>query len=118
MPLIENLIEFCKEDDNKYNMGRYTRTTILKNKTGKQFYQRIVYPNIPRSNQDLYVFTTDEDRYDLLAFQYYKDASLWWVISTANPQYSGASLFPGGGLQIRIPFPIQNVINDFNAVNG
>jgi|TARA_R110000822_G_scaffold53917_2_gene138696 hypothetical protein len=99
-------------------MGRYTRTTILKNKTGKQFYQRIVYPNIPRSNQDLYVFTTDEDRYDLLAFQYYKDASLWWVISTANPQYSGASLFPGGGLQIRIPFPIQNVINDFNAVNG
>jgi len=118
MPMIENLIEFCKEDDNKYNMGRYTRTTILKNKTGKQFYQRIVYPNIPRSNQDLYVFTTDEDRYDLLAFQYYKDASLWWVISTANPQYSGASLFPGGGLQIRIPFPIQNVINDFNAVNG
>ena len=99
-------------------MGRYTRTTILKNKTGKQFYQRIVYPNIPRSNQDLYVFTTDEDRYDLLAFQYYKDASLWWVISTANPQYSGASLFPGGGLQIRIPFPIQNVINDFNALNG
>ena len=118
MPMIENSVEFCKKDDNKYNMGRYTRTTILKNKTGKQFYQRIVYPNIPRSNQDLYVFTTDEDRYDLLAFQYYKDASLWWVISTANPQYSGASLFPGGGLQIRIPFPIQNVINDFNAVNG
>jgi hypothetical protein len=118
MPMIENCLDFCKEDDNKYNMGRYTRTTILKNKTGKQFYQRIVYPNIPRSNQDLYVFTTDEDRYDLLAFQYYKDASLWWVISTANPQYSGASLFPGGGLQIRIPFPIQNVINDFNAVNG
>ena len=118
MPMIEYCLDFCKEDDNKYNMGRYTRTTILKNKTGKQFYQRIVYPNIPRSNQDLYVFTTDEDRYDLLAFQYYKDASLWWVISTANPQYSGASLFPGGGLQIRIPFPIQNVINDFNAVNG
>jgi hypothetical protein len=78
----------------------------------------VIYPNIPRSNQDLYVFTTDEDRYDLLALQYYKASSLWWVISSANPQYVGASLFPGGGVQIRIPFPIQDIINEFNALNG
>lgn len=99
-------------------MGRYTRTTVLKNQTGKQYYRRVVYPIIPRSNQDLYVFTTDEDRYDLLALQYYKSADLWWVISQANPKYSSASLFPGAGVQIRIPFPIQNVINEFNTLNG
>jgi len=53
-----------------------------------------------------------------LALQYYKSSSLWWVISSANPQYLGASLFPGGGVQIRIPFPIQDIINEFNALNG
>ena len=99
-------------------MGRYTRIPIKKSATGKQYYKRVIYPNIPRSNQDLYVFTTDEDRYDLLALQYYKSSSLWWVISSANPQYVGASLFPGGGVQIRIPFPIQDIINEFNALNG
>jgi hypothetical protein len=66
-------------------MGRYTRIPIKKSNTGSQYYKRVIYPNIPRSNQDLYVFTTDEDRYDLLALQYYKSSSLWWVISSANP---------------------------------
>ena len=98
-------------------MGRYTRIPITKNDTGKQYYRRVVYPTIPRSNQDLYVFTTEEDRYDLLALQYYKSADLWWVISLANPQYSNASLLPGGGTQIRIPFPIQDIINEYNALN-
>ena len=98
-------------------MGRYTTTTVLKNQTVKQYYRRVVYPTIPRSNQDLYVFTTDDDRYDLLADQYYKDATLWWVISLANPQTTNASLIPGGGLQIRIPFPIQDIITEYNALN-
>jgi len=99
-------------------MGRYTRTPILRNESGTQYYKRVIYPDIPRSNQDLYVSTTEDDRYDLLAFQYYKSASLWWVISAANPQYAGASLFPGSGVQIRIPFPIQNILNEYNALNN
>ena len=98
-------------------MGRYTRTPILRNESGTQYYKRVICPDIPRSNQDLYVSTTEDDRYDLLAFQYYKSASLWWIISTANPQYAGASLFPGGGVQIRIPFPIQTILNEYNALN-
>ena len=98
-------------------MGRYTRIPIVRNESGRQYYRRVVYPTIPRSNQDLYVFTTDDDRYDLLALQYYKDATLWWVISIANPQTTNASLIPGGGLQIRIPFPIQDIITEYNALN-
>jgi hypothetical protein len=98
-------------------MGRYTRIPIVRNESGRQYYRRVVYPTIPRSNQDLYVFTTDDDRYDLLADQYYKDATLWWVISIANPQTTNASLIPGGGLQIRIPFPIQDIITEYNALN-
>ena len=98
-------------------MGRYTRIPIVKNISGKQYYKRVVYPVIPRSDQDLYVFTTEDDRYDLLALQYYQSADLWWVISLANPKYSTASLFPGGGIQIRIPFPIQDILSEYNLLN-
>jgi hypothetical protein len=98
-------------------MGRYNRIPVKKSIEGNQYYKRIVYPIIPRSDQDLYVFTTEEDRYDLLALQFYKSPELWWVISRANPEHTGASLFPGSGLQIRIPFPIQDIINEYNALN-
>jgi len=98
-------------------MGRYTRIPIVKNISGKQYYKRVVYPVIPRSDQDLYVFTTEDDRYDLLALQYYQSADLWWVISLANPKYSNASLFPGSGIQIRIPFPIQDILSEYNLLN-
>lgn len=98
-------------------MGRYTRIPIERNVEGQQSYKRVRYPIIPRSDQDLYVFTTEEDRYDLLALQFYKSPDLWWIISRANPEYVGASLFPGTGVQIRIPFPIQDIINEYNELN-
>ncbi len=98
-------------------MGRYTRTPILRNATGTQYYKRVIYPEIPRSNQDIYVITTEGDRYDILALRYYNSASLWWVISTANPEYVGASLVPAIGVQIRIPFPINPIINSYNELN-
>jgi len=98
-------------------MRRYTRQQQERSIEGRQYYKRVVYPTIPRSDQDLYVFTTEEDRYDLLALQFYKAAELWWVIARANPKYSGASLHPGSGVQIRIPYPIQDIINEYNALN-
>ena len=87
-------------------MGRYTRTKIIKNPEGKRYYSSRRYPEIPRSDNDLYVITAIGDRYDLLANRYYKDPTLWWVISSANPEYIG-SLFPPIGTQLRIPANIS-----------
>ena len=87
-------------------MGRYSRSKIVKNSEGKRYYATRRYPEIPRSNNDIYVITTIGDRYDLLANQYYKDPSLWWVISSANPEYIG-SLNPPLGVQLRIPANIS-----------
>lgn len=83
-------------------MGRDSNSRILRNEEGKRYYQATVYPEIPRSNNDIYVITSKEDRYDILANQYYKDSSLWWFISAANPQYIG-SMYPPPGIQLRIP---------------
>jgi len=87
-------------------MARYSRTNIIKNTEGKRYYNSKIYPEIPRSDNDLYVITSFGDRYDLLANRYYKNSSLWWVISSANPEYIG-SLYPPIGIQLRIPADIS-----------
>jgi hypothetical protein len=94
-------------------MGRYSNTLILKNGEGRRYYASNKYVEIPRNNNDLYVITTSEDRYDLLANQYYNDPSFWWVISSANPEYIG-SMYPPSGVQIRIPGNLSFVLNALN----
>ena len=84
-------------------MARYSNIPKIKSPSDKQMYQTVRYPEIPRSEDDIYVITTIGDRYDTLAFQYYKDSSLWWVIANANGNADKGSLTPPIGSQIRIP---------------
>jgi hypothetical protein len=84
-------------------MARYTNIPIITSLNKKQIYQTVRYPEIPRSESDIYVYTTVGDRYDTLALQYYGNSSLWWVISNANGNLSKDSLTPPIGSQIRIP---------------
>ena len=66
-------------------------------------YTTTRYPDIPRSFEDIYIYTTAGDRFDTLAQEYYGDSSLWWIISIANDDISQNSLTPPVGSQIRIP---------------
>jgi hypothetical protein len=97
-------------------MARYTSIPILKTVTGEQYYKGVIYPEIPRTDNDLYVITAYEDRFDLLANQFYQSPSLWWVIAAANPEYYN-SMYAPIGFQIRIPANVAGVINNFNIVN-
>ena len=54
---------------------------------------------------------------DNLAQQYYGDATLWWIILTANSNVNRASIVPDPGIQIRIPYSKQEVIDSFNNLN-
>lgn len=85
---------------------------------GVRSYRTNIYPDIPRSNDDVYVITTEGDRYDSLALQYYDDPSFWWIISNANPQYINGSLFPPIGIQLRIPTNIQGILNSYKRINS
>jgi phage tail protein X len=107
-------------------MNRYKNTPIVTiNK--KPNYQTTRYPEVPLNDNDTYVYTTQGDRFDILANQYYGDQSLWWVISIANTAVAGTSLpsdLPQDsliipeGLQIRIPANYVDVINSFKKLNG
>lgn len=84
-------------------MARYTNIPLILSSNKKPMLQTVRYPEIPRSENDIYVITTIGDRYDTLAFQYYQDSSLWWVIANANGNANKSTLTPPIGSQIRIP---------------
>ena len=97
-------------------MNRYQN--IPKTKIdGNLVYQTSRYPEVPLSPNDIYVYTTQGDRFDILAQQYYKDSSLWWVISAINNNSTVGSMFPIPGTQLRIPTNINNVLTIFGNNN-
>ena len=98
-------------------MNRYQNIPIIKNSQGIRYYRDSKYPRIPISINDIYVVTTIGDRFDLLANQYYRDPSLWWIISIANENLPQNSLYIPVGSQIRIPSNPSSVINSYVKLN-
>jgi hypothetical protein len=99
-------------------MDRYDNATKLKKDTGKPYYNSKVYPNIPLSSTDIYVITTSGDRLDSLAYSYYRDPTLWWIISVANNNITRGLLFPVPGTQLRIPLNISAITAQYNDFNS
>jgi len=102
-------------------MNRYQDIKILSDssvKPGVRFYATVRYPEIPLSENDIYVITAEGDRLDLLAQQYYGDVSLYWIISAANNELTKNSLFVPEGTQVRIPTDTGQIIAQFNILNS
>ncbi len=99
-------------------MSRYSNNQALKIKNGIRYRSVTRYPEIPTSEEDIYVIIGDGDRLDNLAYQFYGDPTLYWIIATANPNFAYSLLYPVLGTQLRIPFPIQKIINSFNVINN
>jgi len=100
-------------------MNRYENSNILTTaNTNRPYYRGKFYPNIPLSESDVYVITTIGDRLDSLAFSYYNDATMWWVISMANNNVTRGSLFPIPGTQLRIPTDLNTVLNLYKQFNN
>lgn len=83
---------------------------------GKPYYINPIYPDIPVTEDDMYVITADQDRYDLLALRFYRDSSLWWVIACAN-NYKKDGLLVDPGVQLRIPANGVQVKALFEEIN-
>ena len=99
-------------------MNRYQNIQIEKSTTGKRMYKTVRYPDIPLSENDIYVYTVQGDRFDILAQQYYNDSSLWWIISISNNFLTQNSLVIPEGIQIRIPFNPAEVLNLYKQINS
>jgi len=102
-------------------MSRYSQIPIITTPLNlKRRYINVKYPEIPRDNLDIYLYTTKGDRYDLMAQTYYNDSSLWWIISLANSFVNTPdSIFPPLGQQIRIPAfsRVAQIIGQYEDLN-
>jgi len=99
-------------------MDRYRNIKTLKNTQGIEYYRGTKYPEIPLSENDIYVITVTGDRLDVIANRYYGDSTLYWIISAANPSQSFSSMYLIEGSQLRIPNNISNVLAAYNALNS
>jgi hypothetical protein len=96
---------------------RYTTRDIIQTPTGTKYLKLKRYPNIPLSEDDIYVITTIGDRLDLLAYSYYRNPEYWWIISSANNNINKGSMFLTPGTQLRIPTDLGAVLKLFNDLN-
>jgi hypothetical protein len=83
---------------------------------GKRFFGTRSYPNIEPRETDVIYITNETDYLDSLAYKFYKDSSLWWIIALANNLGNGR-LSIESGLQIRIPVEIDRITSGYNDLN-
>ncbi len=95
---------------------RYTFNDNIKtDNTGKTVYKSILYPKIRESTDDIFIMIKETDRLDLLAFKYYGDVTMWWVIAQAN--HIKNTFYVPVGTQLRIPKNTAPIFDDTNALN-
>ena len=98
-------------------MRRYDNIQIIKKEGERKFTETVVYPVINPSINDIYIITKQGDRLDNLAWEYYRDPSLWWIIARANNIGKG-TLFPEVGVQLRIPDDVESLQNEYAELNN
>jgi hypothetical protein len=102
----------------RYNNYLFTQKESIDANTKNRFYESLLDPTIDKDSTDIYVITTIGDRYDLLAWKYYSDAELWWIIAAANPELRKDSLYLEPGTQIRIPRDYQKALVTYQDQNN
>tara|TARA_R100001244_G_scaffold115517_1_gene85756 strand:- start:81 stop:401 length:321 start_codon:yes stop_codon:yes gene_type:complete len=94
-----------------------TLNNNIRNK-GLTYSNTARYPLVLQRESDIYVITEFGDRFESLAFQFYGDVTLWWIIAITNPNIVNfSSFFLPIGSQIRIPQNISPIIDNYNELN-
>ncbi len=89
---------------------RYRNDIVKKTYEGKEIFLPKILSDIPKDITDIYVSTETGDRLDTLAFDFYRDASLWWIITSANKIHDAPIAFADGTI-LRIPVNYQRILN-------
>lgn len=101
----------------RYDNIVYTVSERFDTDSKRRIYDSLIDPSIPYLDTDVYVRTVFGDRLDSLAFEYYSDATLWWVIVAANPGLRKDSVFLEPNLQLRIPIDAVRVLQLLDSQN-
>jgi hypothetical protein len=83
-------------------MKRFNNNNVKVLKNGKRVYRSKIYPINDNTIEYEYIVTEEGDRLDNIAFDYYGNSSLWWVIAVANNLHD-SSLGMNGGVVLKLP---------------
>lgn len=97
-------------------MKRYESTQIDTRYDGKRVYKTTSYPQIEALDTDIVVISNESDTLDNLAYKFYGDPTLWWIIALANGLGNGR-MGVAPGLQLRIPVQVDNILSEFHNLN-
>jgi hypothetical protein len=93
--------------------SRYENNKSKKLNDGRNVYRSRIHPEIPLRDDDIYVASETGDRLDTLAYQYYEDSSLWWIIASANNIHNAPFGLKDGTI-LRIPQNYIEIIVNFS----
>jgi hypothetical protein len=96
-------------------MSRYSTTQTIRDNNEKRRFASTIIPSLPLSPADIYIRTTSVERLDNLAYRFYQDPTLWWIIAAANGLGRGSLMVPSNR-PLRIPSKsnYQQIINNIN----
>lgn len=98
-------------------MKRYESTATKSRWDGKKVHLTTEFPIIKASDTDIVVISNEADYLDALAFKYYGDPTLWFIIALAN-NLGKARMSVPPGLQLRIPSNVNDILVNFNSLNA
>ena len=96
-------------------MSRYSTTQTIRDNNEKRRFASTIIPSLPLSPADIYIRTTSVERLDNLAYRFYQDPTLWWIIAAANGLGKGSLMVPSN-TALRIPDKTnyQQILNSYN----
>ena len=93
--------------------SRYQNNETKKLNDGREVFKSKIYPKIPKSDLDIYIVTQGGDRLDSIAYQFYENSSLWWIIASANNIHDAPFALPEG-TELRVPMNYVSITENFN----
>ena len=97
--------------------GRYRNIGTQRTEDGKVIFLPTKYPTLVPSNEDYYIIAREEDRFDLIASDFYGNSTYWWVVVMAN-DLPGDSMYAPPGFQLRIPNNLNDALSAYNVENN
>ena len=74
----------------------------------------VPFIEIPQKNSDMWAYyRVGQTRLDLLSYQYYNNPNYGWLILQANPQYGSLEFKIPDGSKLRIPYPLEMTIQQY-----
>ena len=87
-------------------MSRYATTKQIKDSKLNRKAETTIITATPPSPSDIYIQVSTPERLDMLAQQFYGDATQWWIIAAANGLGKGTLIVPSN-TNLRIPAKTQ-----------